>query len=61
MKKYEYVRVHMEGIFDAKAEKHREIIDEYAAQGYRYAGYIPTYIDMDGKMREIDLIFEIDC
>ena len=61
MKKYEYVKVHFDGIFSAELEEHRNIIDQYAAKGYRYVGYIPVYIDMDGKMKDIDLIFEIDC
>lgn len=61
MKKYEYARVQMKGFFGAESEEHREIIDRYAAKGYRYAGYIPAYIDMDGKIKELDLIFETDC
>ena len=61
MKKYEYVNVHLGGFFGAEQEEHRKIIDEYAARGYRYAGYIPVFIDMDGKPKDMDLIFEIDC
>ena len=61
MKKYEYVKIHMNGFFDSEQEEHRKIIDEYAEKGYRYAGYIPVYIDMDGKLKDLDLIFEIDC
>lgn len=38
MKKYEYVKVHMEGIFSAELEEHR-----------------------DGKLKDLDLIFETDC
>ena len=61
MKKYEYVTVHMGGFFGAEQEEHREIIDQYAAKGYRYVGYIPVRMDMDGKLKDMDLIFEIDC
>lgn len=61
MKKYEYVTVHMAGVFNAEQNEHRRIIDEYAAKGYRYAGYIPIYFDTDGNLREMDLVFEIDC
>lgn len=61
MKKYEYVSVRVsKGIFGSKSEEHREIIDSYAAKGYRYAGYIPTLADSYGKLYEIDLIFECD-
>ncbi len=61
MKQYEYVSLRVgAGIFGTKIEEHRKIIDEYAAKGYRYAGYIPTLINGDGKIYEIDLIFECD-
>ena len=46
------------GILGSKIEEHRKIIDEYAANGYRYAGYIPILMDSNGKLYDIDLIFE---
>ena len=55
MKKYVYVNVHIGKFCGAKSEEHRDIIDEYAARGYRYAGYIPTNINDYGKIRDIDL------
>lgn len=59
MKKYEYVSVHVgKGILGSKTEEHRKIIDEYAAKGYRYAGYVPILMDSNGKLYDIDLIFE---
>lgn len=61
MKKYEYVNIHIGKLVGAKSEEHRSIIDEYAAKGYRYAGYIPTKLDDFGKIKDIDLVFEIDC
>lgn len=61
MKKYEYVAVHIGKIVGAKSENHRTIIDEYAAKGYRYVGYIPTNIDGYGKTKDMDLVFETDC
>lgn len=62
MKKYEYVSVHVgKGILGSKLEEHRQIIDERAAKGWRYAGYIPTLLDTNGKLYEIDLIFECDA
>ena len=47
--------------FGEESEEHRKIIDKYAADGYRYVGYIPVYIDMNGKLKELDLIFETHC
>lgn len=61
MKKYEYVNVHIGTFFGAKSEQHREIIDKYAEKGYRYVGYIPTNISDYGKIKDMDLVFEIDC
>ena len=60
MKKYEYVTEYIGKFFGAKSEEHRKIIDEYAAKGYRYVGYIPTVLDDFGKIKDIDLIFEQD-
>ena len=58
--KYEYVSVHIGKLVGAKSEEHRQIIDEYAKKGYRYVGYIPTVISDYGKIKDMDLIFEID-
>ena len=60
MKKYEYVQVHINKFVGAGSDEHRKIIDEYAAKGYRYAGYIPTVINDYGKVKDLDLIFERD-
>ena len=60
MKKYEYVNINVNTFFGAGTIEHRQIIDEYAAKGYRYVGYIPTDANNNGKIFEIDLIFEID-
>ena len=60
MKKYEYVNVRINKFIGAISEEHRQIIDEYAAQGYRYVGFIPTNISDYGKIKEMDLVFEID-
>ncbi len=38
----------------------RDIIDRYARQGYRYAGYVPTEFGLYGMLNAIDLIFEKD-
>ena len=60
MKKYEYVNWDISTWFGAGTEEHRQVIDEYAAKGYRYVGFIPTDINDHGKIKQIDLIFEIE-
>lgn len=60
MKKYTYVSVHMGKLFGAICEEHRKIIDDYAAKGWRYAGFIPTNMNDYGKIKDIDLVFEKD-
>lgn len=60
MKKYEYVTLHIGRFIGAKSEGHRQIIDSYAKQGYRYIGYLPVSMTDYGKLKDIDLIFEID-
>lgn len=61
MKKYEYVNVKNTSKFlSVKSEEHRKIIDEYAAKGYRYVGFIPTKMADYGMIKEMDLIFEKD-
>ena len=60
MKKYEYVTVRINKFIGAKSDEHRKIIDQYANQGYRYVGFIPTKISDYGKIKEMDLVFEID-
>ena len=63
MKKYEYVNVNVNVSYflGSGTTEHREIIDEYAAKGYRYVGYIPTDMNNNGKVFQMDLIFEIDA
>lgn len=60
MKKYEYVNVTYEGICSSKLHEHRKIIDRYAAEGWRYVGYIPTHEASYGQTCSIDLVFEKD-
>lgn len=62
MKKYEYVNVEYKtkDIIMVSVSEHREIIEKYANEGYRYAGMIPTEISAKGYFRKIDLIFEKD-
>lgn len=64
MKKYEYVTLSTNaGFLSTKMQSHHEIIDEYAAKGYRYVGWFPSKTSnmLSGVMKEIELIFEIDA
>ena len=60
MKNYEYVNVdyRMKDMVMAVVSEHRDSIAQYAAQGYRYVGMIPTEMSTNGCNRKIDLIFE---
>ncbi len=60
MKHYEYLSIRSDKWIGAKFENHRVIIDEYAAMGYRYVGWIPTEISDGGIVKAMDLIFERD-
>lgn len=50
------------GLLSTKSTAHRDIIDEYAAKGYRYAGWFPSKMSnmLSGVLEEIELIFETD-
>jgi len=62
MKKYEFVRVESQNskILSSYFEKHREIIEKYASDGYTYVGFIPTKNGPSGKIISFDLVFEKD-
>ena len=62
MKQYEYGNVAyiMKDVVLAVTMEHRDIINDYAAKGYRYAGMIPTEISANGCIRRRDLILEKD-
>ena len=60
MYRYEYVPLYTGGGFwlNNSDSQHREIIDRYAAAGWRYVGYIPTEFTGNGGTKSIELIFE---
>ncbi len=62
MKKYEFVPIKVKNnvITSATMTEHRKIIEEYAAKGYAYIGYVPTLQGASGKTIEMDLIFETE-
>ena len=55
MKRYEYVNINIGKFCGAKSEEHKGIINEYAAKGCRYVGYIPTKISGYGIITDLDL------
>lgn len=61
MKEYDFVHVHVASWSGSSLTEHRKIIAEYALKGYRYVGYVPTEVGMDGCLEDIDLIFEKDA
>ena len=60
MYQYKYITLYTGGGFwlNNSTCEHRQIIDEQAAAGWRYVGYIPTKFSGEGGNKEIDLIFE---
>ena len=58
MYKYKYVRLDNEALVYSIFTDHRRIIDEHAEKGYRFVGFIPVKSDGNGKIKEMDLIFE---
>lgn len=60
MYRYEYVPLSLGGGFfiNNESAEHRGIIEQRAAQGWRYVGYMPTRFTSYGGVKEIDMIFE---
>ena len=58
MYEYKYVGCNGEGFSGARFERHRELIGGYAAEGWRYVGFLPTYVTGHGAIQTVDLIFE---
>ncbi len=58
MLEYEFEKAFGGGFFVAEIKDHRDIIQRRAAEGWRYAGWIPTQQSGHGIIEEIDLIFQ---
>ena len=59
MLEYEFETVPAnKGFFIGETRGHREIVRRRAAEGWRYAGFIPTRQGGYGAIIEIDLVFE---
>lgn len=58
MYRYEYVTLASETMMGAQYSGYREIIDEYAANGWRFVACVPARSTSHGKVTELDLVFE---
>lgn len=54
--KYMYIQAKVGGVFSPP--DHREIIDKYAQEGWRYVNAIPLSFYGNGKPKTFDLVFE---
>lgn len=50
---YEYEHIYLKGVFSATMKEHREIIEQRAGYGWRYAGFVPVKQTGDGCIVEI--------
>lgn len=48
----------MKNVLFLCSDEPREVIDQYAKNGYLYKGFIPVKMDAKGCLRKIDLVFE---
>ena len=58
MYQYKYIPVDTGGGFLSDTREHRELIDAYAAEGWRYVGFFPVSFTSHGGISRVDLIFE---
>lgn len=60
MFEYKYVALsnEMRDVTSCQYQEHRDIINHYAADGWRYAGWMPVVITSSGEISKLDLIFE---
>lgn len=57
MYRYVYVNAKANGLI-FKDGNHRELIDKYSNDGWRFITAIPTKFSGEGKIKEFDLVFE---
>ena len=58
MYQYKYIPVDTGGGFLSDTREHRELIDAYAAEGWRYVGFFPVSFTSHGGISRVDLILE---
>ena len=61
VKKYESVQIHIGRMDGSKSGEIRQAINDYAAKGFRYAGFVPVRENDRGRITDMDLIFEKDA
>ncbi|MBU6135599.1 MULTISPECIES: DUF4177 domain-containing protein [Clostridium] len=58
MYKYMYKEAQTNGLFRGPSD-HREIIDKYSKEGWRFVTAIPTeFYNNNGEIKKFDLVFE---
>jgi len=57
---YDYVNIFTGGGFwiNNSSCQHREIINQKAAEGWRFVGYVPAEFTSNGGTKSLDLVFE---
>ncbi|KFZ26345.1 MAG: hypothetical protein KQ78_01443 [Candidatus Izimaplasma bacterium HR2] len=53
---YKYVKA-ISGSFWATSN-HQELIDKYSKEGWKFITVIPLYSTTEGRIKELDLVFE---
>jgi len=56
MYKYTYVEASSEGFFHPS--NHRDLIDKYSSEGWRFVSAIPSLFGAHGVIKQFDLVFE---
>lgn len=58
----EFVTMDMDNnpAWNAELEGYKPVVEEWAAKGYRYAGFIPVKSGPTGKLLVISLVFQKD-
>ena len=59
--KYEYVQIHIGRMDGSKSGEIRQAINDYAAKGFRYVGFVPVRENDRRRITDMDLIFEKDA
>lgn len=58
MYRYEYVTLDSETLLGARFSEHQQVIDAYAAKGWRFVAWVPVRSTDYGKVKKLDLVFE---
>ncbi|WP_195938176.1 DUF4177 domain-containing protein [Romboutsia sp. 1001713B170131_170501_G6] len=56
MYKYMYKEIDSSTMF--RNSRHRELIDKYSKEGWRFISAIPSEFELNGKISKFDLVFE---